>query len=120
MIRPADQPTRSALIGEDTMSPAASRLPAEIDDVTFARTIGVGAIIGIPVTFMVVFAAMLLATGIPGVAPAIAWTAIVGGAYFGGFVALNVVVGEMERLEHAQPTPLPRPAGMPVSGTRAA
>ena len=90
----------------------------DLDDSSFGRTIIFGAIVGIPVTFMLLFAAMLLATDQPGVAPAMAWTAIVGGGYFGGFVALNVALAELERRDRSEVVAI-RPAP-PVEARHAA
>lgn len=71
----------------------------DLNDVDFGRTISLGALIGIPVTFMLLLAAMVIGIDEPGVAPAMAWTALVGGGYFGGFVALNLALAQFERYE---------------------
>ena len=71
----------------------------ELDDETFAELIGIGFLIGIPATFLVMFAGLLLATGLTAAAPAIAWAALVGGGYFGGFVVLSAHLAGIENRE---------------------
>lgn len=71
----------------------------EIGDDTFAQLVVMGFLIGIPATFLVMFAGLLLTTGLTAAAPAIAWASLVGGAYFGGFVALSVHLAGLENRE---------------------
>lgn len=71
----------------------------EIRDDTFAQLVGIGFLIGIPATFLVMFAGLLLATGLTAAAPAIAWASLVGGGYFGGFVVLSVHLAGIENRE---------------------
>ena len=47
------------------------------------------------------FLVVLLGTGLTEAAPAIAWAALVGGGYFGGFVALSAATARIERQERS-------------------
>lgn len=65
---------------EDGRNQPAVREP-EFSDASFGRLFGIGALFGIPLTFMVVFLVVLLGTGLTEAAPAVAWADLVGGGY---------------------------------------
>lgn len=85
---------------EQTHAPeAGAEDPHEMTDEGFAYDVTIGALLGIPITFVVIYLVISLGTGRTAVAPAMVWTALVGGGYFGGFLALNLALGKIERAQ---------------------
>ena len=85
---------------------SASPTADDVSDEGFARAIVLGALVGVPVTFILVFVAFLVVVHEPAAAPAFLWASLVGGGYFGGFVALNAALARLEgseRHETSQP-----------------
>ena len=74
----------------------------ELGDNAFGYQAVVGALIGIPVTFAVVFLVLLIGTGKTAVTPALVWASLVAGPYLGGFLAVSLALGRIERRERAE------------------
>lgn len=74
----------------------------ELGDNAFGYQVVVGALIGIPVTFAVLFLVMLTGPGKTAVTPALVWTSLVAGPYLGGFLAVSLALGRIESRERAE------------------
>ena len=97
---PVDRPAVPAPV--PASEPALPIDTDELSDEEFAYEVGIGALIGIPVVFVLFFALLLATIQHPEIAPAAAWAALVGGGYFGGFVAISRAMAKHEQEARAR------------------
>ena len=93
--------------------------PSELDDTDFATALRLGAIIGIPLTFIIALLISLAGAGWPSAAAIAVWPALMGGPWVGGAITLIRRLSELDTPAHVTHLPA-RPVTSPLDHREAA
>ena len=100
-----------------TMESVKAAVSTDIDDARFGRIVAMGTLVGVPLVFVVSVLMALPGAGWPLAAGVAVWPALVGGPFFGGFVALMRAMTAHEHRASVDPDLHPRTEAPPgVSG----
>ena len=92
--------------------------PSELNDTDFARIVRRGAMIGMPLTYVIAMLLSLAGAGWPYAAAIAVWPALIGGPWVGGTIMLIKRLSELDTA--AQVTHLPARPVTSALGTREA